>query len=379
VNVAGALLRLGAPVKATNRYGWAPIHVAVRYRCPQAIEVLLKHKADLERKNKAGWTPLMMASAGGYQEGARMLREAGAKPLPKGFSSPWDLLASATAGGRPYRGYPPYPGRPTRGAKKNLAALLRAGANVDRTDYDGNSALMYAANLGAARSVKTLLAAGASTESQNQYGDTPLMYAAREGHADVVKLLLARRGARVNHANEDGETALMLAAQGGHLDVVKLLLSKGATARARTAGGQSALAFACLHDHVAVARLLIEKGAEVNEKNTAGKPLLQAVEERELPRMAKFLRSRGAKRSHRAVATSGPSLSRHGSAPCGHEALVAGGPWTGLARRGPAGAVVWCRQGTLAVVPPEARCTSPSSSSPSAACRCSACSWPPPA
>jgi len=59
--------------------------------------------------------------------------------------------------------------------------------------------------------IELLLRRGAEIDKQNGKGGTALMGAAQEGHERAVELLL-QRGAEVNKQNSDGCTALMFAA-----------------------------------------------------------------------------------------------------------------------------------------------------------------------
>ena len=55
------LIRAGADPNAFDKSGVAPIHRAVRQRCPAAVEALLHHGAGVALRNKNGSTPLHLA------------------------------------------------------------------------------------------------------------------------------------------------------------------------------------------------------------------------------------------------------------------------------------------------------------------------------
>jgi ankyrin repeat protein len=55
------LIQNGANPNALDKSGVAPLHRAVRHRCPSAVEVLLQNGASVELKNKSGSTPLRLA------------------------------------------------------------------------------------------------------------------------------------------------------------------------------------------------------------------------------------------------------------------------------------------------------------------------------
>ena len=103
--------------------------------------------------------------------------------------------------------------------------LIDAGADVNKANYYGVTALYIAARAGDAVATQMLLAAGADANAALPAGETVLMTAAKAGNADVVRALLtggvegvslaaarrsARRGARrrscgLRAADESGD------------------------------------------------------------------------------------------------------------------------------------------------------------------------------
>ena len=91
-----------------------------------------------------------------------------------------------------------------------MALFVERGADVRRTNRNGEQALQLAAWGGHLDAVKWLLENGAPLERQgNQWG--ALHYAVFNGHEKVVSDLLAR-GANVNARAPNGATPLMMAA-----------------------------------------------------------------------------------------------------------------------------------------------------------------------
>ncbi|MDP5015848.1 MAG: ankyrin repeat domain-containing protein, partial [Dolichospermum sp.] len=67
-----------------------------------------------------------------------------------------------------------------------VSRLLVDGANVDISDGNGTTALMFAANLGYTEIVRSLLNAGANINlTRKTYGLTALMLAANANQIDV--------------------------------------------------------------------------------------------------------------------------------------------------------------------------------------------------
>ena len=91
------------------------------------------------------------------------------------------------------------------------AALVAHGAAVQK---DGWSPLHYAATGGSAAIVKLLLSKGAVLEARSPNGTTPLMMAARYGNEEAVDALLAAGGDRTSK-NDLGMDASAFAASAG--------------------------------------------------------------------------------------------------------------------------------------------------------------------
>jgi len=105
-----------------------------------------------------------------------------------------------------------------------LSRLLKTGI-VNTPDERGITPLMYAAAIGNAAEMTALLEAGADVNRRNAFGATALIYA----NGDPVKSrMLIDRGADVNAISRQGRTPLISAAQhDGNSGLVRVLLEKG--------------------------------------------------------------------------------------------------------------------------------------------------------
>jgi ankyrin repeat protein len=127
--------------------------------------------------------------------------------------------------------------------------------------WQGQSALVYAAIENHADAVKLLVELGANVNARSkrlEFPDfvfktagmiyavqpvgswTPLMYAARDGAIDAVRAL-AGSGADLNLVDPDGTTALTLAIINGHFDTAVALLEKGANPNIADKSGMTSL------------------------------------------------------------------------------------------------------------------------------------------
>jgi uncharacterized protein len=145
------------------------------------------------------------------------------------------------------------------------AMRLVKGANVNATDADGSTAIMYAAANGDLDLVGALIKAGANVKLTNQFGTSALTEAAIIGSAPIIDALL-KAGADPNFKNPNGETPLMAAARSGKVDAAKLLLAAGANINAKeTWGGQSAIMWAAAQSQADMVKFLASKDASLND------------------------------------------------------------------------------------------------------------------
>ena len=180
------------------------------------------------------------------------------------------VLALALAGAGSVRGQSG--GSPLADAAKRqdgaaLRALLRDGADVDRPQGDGATALHWAAYRDDVETVRLLLASGAAVDPSNALGVTPLWLAANNGSPAVVEALLAA-GADPDRALPSGETPLMTASRTGSAAAVRALLARRADPHAREhSHEQTALMWAAAQGHPEVVRLLLTAGAVVDDRS----------------------------------------------------------------------------------------------------------------
>jgi hypothetical protein len=139
------------------------------------------------------------------------------------------------------------------------------GANVNATEADGSTAVMYAAANGDLELVNALIKGGANVKLKSQLGTSAITEASIIGSAPIISALL-KAGADPNFKTPNAETPLMEAARSGKVDAAKALLDAGAEINAKeTWGEQSALMWAAAQSQADMVKFLASKGANLND------------------------------------------------------------------------------------------------------------------
>jgi ankyrin repeat protein len=243
----------------------APLVDAVKRGDQAAVRALIQQRADVNRPEVDGTTPLHWAAHENLVEVANLLIRAGAKATTPNRYGVLPLSLACV-----------------NGNAAMIQRLLDAGADANAPGAKGETPLMTAARSGSVAAVNVLLDHGASVNAKESWrGQTALMWAAAEGHGPVVKVLVAR-GADVLLRSKIGFTALLFAARDGRIDSVNTLLDAGSSlneslpAEARkTAGGVeipaeqpetglNAFLLAAGNAHYELAALLLDRGANPN-------------------------------------------------------------------------------------------------------------------
>ncbi len=164
-----------------------------------------------------------------------------------------------------------------KGFPKCLSALLtsdkqRSRVNVNKTDKDGATALIRASARGHSECVDMLVKAKAIVNIAETKRWTALMLAAMEGHTDCVRKLI-KAGACVDMVNTNQATALMLAVQ--KASCVSLLLDAGADVNHVDEAGETASMSAAFFGDIPSLTILLRAGAEVGIVDNVGQNALE--------------------------------------------------------------------------------------------------------
>ncbi|PFX24058.1 Ankyrin repeat and KH domain-containing protein 1 [Stylophora pistillata] len=243
------------------------------------VELLLEHKSNIEHRNKAGCTPLMLASREGHVETTRLLLNKGAEiNTPSGSNDDTPLTLACWKGHvdvvnlllkhnskvdhQTKTGCTPLMEATREGHVAVAEQLLSHGADVELPDNYGQSPLFMACWKGHRDVAELLLENVANRDCRTKTGITPLFQACRENHVDVVELLLDY-GASVNAPFPNSrENPLTLGGEKGHVELVSLLLSRNANVECHTKKGCTPFHLACKEGHLEIGVQLLEKGAD---------------------------------------------------------------------------------------------------------------------
>jgi hypothetical protein len=166
-----------------------------------------------------------------------------------------------------------------RGQLASGAALLGAGADVNRLPQGGNTALWWAAYAGDEAICKLLLDSGATVdECDGDIDGTPLMAACEYGSIDIVTMFL-EAGADINFAADKGFCALLTAMRFQHFELTILLLNAGAKLDVSDEGGTPvslAMSMPLFHLHPLL-EVLLNAGVPVSLDGAAGSRSLASV------------------------------------------------------------------------------------------------------
>ncbi|XP_054773946.2 ankyrin repeat domain-containing protein 17-like isoform X1 [Lytechinus pictus] len=256
------LLEKSANIEHRDKKGFTPLILAATAGHYKTVQILLNHNADIEAQSeRTKDTPLSLACSGGRYEVVELLLSHSANKEHRNVSdyTPLSLAASG-------------------GYVNIIKLLLRYGAEINsRTGSKlGISPLMLAAMNGHTAAVKLLLDMGSDINAQIETNrNTALTLACFQGRTEVVSLLVDRK-ANVEHRAKTGLTPLMEAASGGYADVGRVLISKGADVNAPPvpSSRDTALTIAADKGHYRFVELLLQHKAAVDVKNKKGQSSL---------------------------------------------------------------------------------------------------------
>ncbi|KAL9956873.1 hypothetical protein ACROYT_G038423 [Oculina patagonica] len=238
--------------QSTENEDWKLLHSAVEGGNVAIIETVLARGLDVNSKDSAGDTPLMIAALFGKIEAVNYLLDKGAD-LSLTAQYGRNSLHAASFGGN----------------VAIIETMLSRGLDVNSKDSDGDTPLMIAAWNGKIKAVNYLLDKGADLSLTGQFGRNLLHRAAQGGNVAIIETMLSR-GLDVNSKDNNSDTPIMIAAFCGKMEAVNYLLDKGADLSLTSISGRNLLHRAAQGGNVAIIETMLSRGLNVNSKDNNG-------------------------------------------------------------------------------------------------------------
>ena len=267
-DVVNFLISKGADVNAKNKKGWTALLFAASHNTSDVVKLLLDNGADINAKNKDGNNAIICALEHAPRENVssvvNVLVRYGAdkNAVSKNGRKAINYIKNALSDNDFIK-------LCAKGNIKEIDSALKNGANINALSKDNSTALMWAARFNNSDVVNYLINKGANINSENLKGRTAFDFASvNENLTDSDALLTLKyktdkeflklcksapldeiknainNGSNVNSKSKDNSTALMFAARFNSEDVVKFLIENGANISFKNNNGRNALYFA---------------------------------------------------------------------------------------------------------------------------------------
>ncbi|KAG8193151.1 hypothetical protein JTE90_006982 [Oedothorax gibbosus] len=215
------LIQRGMWVNIGDHYCRTALHRAAQLGHYEIVKYLISCKSELNFKDRAGNTPVLLAGDAGKKDVVDFLLKCGARANCANGDK-CTLLHFAAGNGW----------EDVEQEQEVVDFLLECGARVNCTNDDKCTLLHFATGNGWTDVVGRLLKyEEIDLNATNQEGESALMWAARDGRKDVIAILLrvgadvlGKRRLDLNLQDRFGRTPLHRACYKGHLAVLRQLL-----------------------------------------------------------------------------------------------------------------------------------------------------------
>lgn len=200
---------------APHEAGMTPLHMACKYGKADIIKELIKLGADDTIKNEKGETPAHIAVCKkifhkeiSEEERIEMIEALSNVDIADNDGRTPIMMLQLQDYGMAY---------------SVTGTFLDKDVDVNHADNNGNTVLLLHTDRHCNKDVvKELIRAGADVNAKNKNGDTALHFALVNGNTDVARFLI-KKGADYNTANNKGKTPIEIAVENGYETVLELM------------------------------------------------------------------------------------------------------------------------------------------------------------
>ncbi len=190
-DVASLLISKGAEVNGKNKVGWTSLHAATRRGHKEIAELLLAEGANINAEANDGTTPLHLALVGGHTELMQVLMQRGGKISEKAIKVD------------PKKVGPIHIAVEQGDLEKLKKVLSEKPELIDIKDGRGMTALHRATIRGHKEIVEFLISKNADLNTKDSQGKTALQHALDKGHKEIADLLRSSAEKKPDAKKED--------------------------------------------------------------------------------------------------------------------------------------------------------------------------------
>ena len=255
-------------VNTKDEEGLTPLHLGVISGNTAAVKLFIRNNADLDSLDREGHSAVHWAVVCSQAEILKTLCESGAHTDTPDNQGAYPLHYATSA----------------QDNTEILETFLEYHEDLNVTDKDGRTPLMWAASCGATSCVAVLLSRGADLAHRDKESLAAVHCAAAGGWGGVVEQLVGAGQDVVDMRDVSGSSPLFYAASSGHVECVATLLDLQSGLEVRDSEGRTAVFCAVSHSQLQSLELLETRGADMLVISSKGDTLIhEAVYRRDLP------------------------------------------------------------------------------------------------